>query len=591
MGKKIFYILGIISLISSTFAQVNLTAIPQTSISGNASSSTVIGNCTVSFSSTGGGLKCWQGSATSNHGINTAGAGSMASHMPCPLGAGGSCGEYVTECGTTITGIRLEMQGASVSWDNSITVVFTFATPVLGPITFNALDLTEPLYSGDNSAYYQDKISVWATDDLGASILGTNITAVTNGLVAADKTTTTNTLNLVANGISSANKNQAITVGATCQKIKTMTIKYSNQNAPTHAAGGKYGITSYQWIGISNLTTGALAPTASVVDNCGSSNLTATGGGSYSWSNSLGTASTANPSSSGTYTVTVTNGGCTNTVAVTAAPKAFPVVSISIPICNTNSTTVNLVATASSTVSPTYVWSNTGGNINSGGSTLSPNVNSPGSYTLIAYNGAITCSASANVVLTTTGCNLLAIELASITAERNDNTVNVNWETYSETDNSLFEIQRSFDGVNFESIKKIKGSGNSSQKLNYTIIDENPSKGSNYYRLKSIDKNEKATFSKIVSVDPIKSKNTIGTIYPNPTHSELTFDYFSLTNDIMEIEITDYLGRIILQEERKINEGSSNHNIYISELENGIYSIKIKLCQNNYLVNKKIIKN
>jgi Tfp pilus assembly protein PilX len=278
-------------------------------------------------------------------------------------------------------------------------------------------------------------------------------------------------------------------------------------------------------------------------------------------------------------------------VRVTYVAATPPVVSISIPICNTNSTTVNLVATASSTVSPTYVWSNTGGNINNGGSTLSPNVNSPGSYTLIAYNGAITCSASANVVLTTTGCNLLAIELASITAERNDNTVNVNWGTYSETDNILFEIQRSFDGINFESIKKIKGSGNSSQKLNYTIIDENPSKGSNYYRLKSIDKNEKATFSKIVSVDPIKTENTIGTIYPNPTHSELTFDYFSLTNDIMEIEITDYLGRIILKEERKINEGSSNHNIYISELENGIYSIKIKLCQNNYLVNKKIIKN
>ena len=41
--------------------------------------------------------------------------------------------------------------------------------------TFNIFDLTEPLYSGDNSAFYQDKVSIIATKNNGVIIGALNI--------------------------------------------------------------------------------------------------------------------------------------------------------------------------------------------------------------------------------------------------------------------------------------------------------------------------------------------------------------------------------------------------------------------------------
>jgi len=66
--------------------------------------------------------------------------------------------------------------------------------------------------------------------------------------------------------------------------------------------------------------------------------LTATGGGTYVWSNGLGTSQSVTVSTAGTYTVTVTNGSCTSTAQISVSTFNCAV-TISDPCsCNNNAT-------------------------------------------------------------------------------------------------------------------------------------------------------------------------------------------------------------------------------------------------------------
>jgi gliding motility-associated-like protein len=143
------------------------------------------------------------------------------------------------------------------------------------------------------------------------------------------------------------------------------------------------------------------APTTTVL-TCATQSiaLTATGGGTYSWSNGttvVGSAATLNLTSPGTYTVTVTSAnGCTATASqVITQNISLPVVAITPPtttVLTCTTTSINLTATGGGT----YSWSNGTTNL---GSAASINVTTPGVYT-VTVTGANGCTATANSNIT-----------------------------------------------------------------------------------------------------------------------------------------------------------------------------------------------
>jgi hypothetical protein len=85
---------------------------------------------------------------------------------------------------------------------------------------------------------------------------------------------------------------------------------------------------------------------------------------------------------------------------------------------------------------------------------------------------------------------------------RNKSTsIKVSWSTASEIDNKLFEIERSSDGKSFKTIGQKSPEYNATIISNYAFMDNNPTKGINYYRIKQIDLNGKSSFSPVASVN------------------------------------------------------------------------------------------
>lgn len=72
------------------------------------------------------------------------------------------------------------------------------------------------------------------------------------------------------------------------------------------------------------------------------------------------------------------------------------------------------------------------------------------------------------------------------------------WSTASEHDNDHFDVERSADGQDFERIGAVAGAGNSQELVTYTLKDERPLRGANYYRLKQVDTDGASTYSNII---------------------------------------------------------------------------------------------
>jgi hypothetical protein len=134
----------------------------------------------------------------------------------------------------------------------------------------------------------------------------------------------------------------------------------------------------------------------------------------------------------------------------------------------------------------------------------------------------------------------LPVNLISFDAKKQaDHTVLVEWSTASEQNNKDFEVQRSTDGVHFQTIEIVAGSGNSIGIKNYSIIDTNAPDGIVYYKLKQVDINETSAYSKIVSVDfslgklSIIQNNDGFTIVVPEDKNNVTYQVYSITGSLV----------------------------------------------------------
>ena len=160
-----------------------------------------------------------------------------------------------------------------------------------------------------------------------------------------------------------------------------------------------------------------------------------------------------------------------------------------------------------------------------------------GYYDYSNLNNSINCGVST----TLDPCFItLPIELISFNGNEYNNQSKINWEVFS-TDNELsFEIERSYNGVDFESIGTVIGNPNMSW---YEFIDINPRK-ENYYRLKIKTENE-TLISHLIYVN-IKKMEDIS-FYPNPIKNGEVLR-FGGDNKVDRIRLYDIFGRCILDE-------------------------------------------
>ena len=109
----------------------------------------------------------------------------------------------------------------------------------------------------------------------------------------------------------------------------------------------------------------------------------------------------------------------------------------------------------------------------------------------------------------------LPITLISFNGKVKKSTIQLNWTTASEEDNSAIIIERSHNGFDFERLGSVQGKGTTSSISTYSFIDDEPLEGANYYRLIDVDQSGKENASGIIMLEFSYPKLIRG-VYPNP---------------------------------------------------------------------------
>jgi len=172
--------------------------------------------------------------------------------------------------------------------------------------------------------------------------------------------------------------------------------------------------------------------------------------------------------------------------------------------------------------------------------------------------------------------DLLPVELINFSGEKDKTAINLSWQTASEVNSSYFEIQRSLDGVNFETIGSIDAAGFSNLVLNYDFRDENAFSGQNYYRLKEVDTDGRTQFSDILVVDFSNGNALLQmNLYPNPVNDKATLIFDASNEENATLEVLDQLGRVVYTSVISVVKGNNNISLNDLSIASGNYFVRV----------------
>ncbi len=153
----------------------------------------------------------------------------------------------------------------------------------------------------------------------------------------------------------------------------------------------------------------------------------------------------------------------------------------------------------------------------------------------------------------------------------------VSWATVSESNNAQFEIERSFDGLNWEFVAFVSGAGNSNSTLFYSYADLNAPQEALYYRLSQRD------FDGTVEVLGMQQVNCNNSA-PDGNYGLNVFSdqehqvFISFTSPKMNQitgEVFDMRGRLVYSTKWDAAEGLNMYSLSLPPLADAAYMFKL----------------
>jgi sugar lactone lactonase YvrE len=136
-------------------------------------------------------------------------------------------------------------------------------------------------------------------------------------------------------------------------------------------------------------------------------------------------------------------------------------------------------------------------------------------------------------------------------------------------DHVVFNVERSADGIHFNTIEKINAGKMDCNKPFY-FTDKNILPGNNFYRLQIIETNGAINYSSVVLLNNIRPINI--RLMNNPlVKKALDVELFSETTSQVELICTDITGRMIMHKKEAVLTGNNQFSLDVVNISKGIY--------------------
>jgi hypothetical protein len=182
------------------------------------------------------------------------------------------------------------------------------------------------------------------------------------------------------------------------------------------------------------------------------------------------------------------------------------------------------------------------------------------------------------------------VELTSFGANLNDaGHVVLNWATATETNNQMFEIERSAANGEFFLIGHVKGKGTTTEAQNYSYVDASVTPGKYYYRLRQVDYSGAYEYSNAIEIDVVApAVFSLGQNYPNPFNPSTQIDFSVAEPSMVKLAVYNLLGQEVqVLRNEFMQAGSYQASFNASDLPSGMYIYKLETA--NFTQSRKLM--
>ncbi|HTD93358.1 MAG TPA: T9SS type A sorting domain-containing protein [Chitinophagaceae bacterium] len=185
---------------------------------------------------------------------------------------------------------------------------------------------------------------------------------------------------------------------------------------------------------------------------------------------------------------------------------------------------------------------------------------------------------------------VLKTDLISFNAKVVSSHGSLSWTTTREEEAVSFKVEKSFDGINFNTIGTVSGYDNNGALNNYSFIDPAEITGKVYYRIAIVANSQSKKYSRTVELHTEASTSfTLNTVI-NPFSSAVEFEVTAPVDGIIEAQVSDIFGKVVKKATFRVSSGVNALKITdASALAAGTYILVIK--HNDQIITKKILKN
>ncbi len=168
----------------------------------------------------------------------------------------------------------------------------------------------------------------------------------------------------------------------------------------------------------------------------------------------------------------------------------------------------------------------------------------------------------------------LPILLTGFEAAVKNNLVVLKWSTLDEEPNTYFEIQRSKDGRNFETIQ-LQSIVQPRQSASYTTTDQSPLAGKSFYRLK-INEAGRIIYSATASVQLTGQTLAINRVFLEQSSGNLIAEINSQQRQPVIITIISANGSVMYQQQQQLQSANNRISIAVGNLAAGHYYLRLQ---------------
>ena len=165
---------------------------------------------------------------------------------------------------------------------------------------------------------------------------------------------------------------------------------------------------------------------------------------------------------------------------------------------------------------------------------------------------------------------LLPVNFTNFFISKTDQNIQLSWSTDKEINNSHFEVERSFNGLNWEKIAVIVGSENDKNNSNYSYSDKEISRPVVYYRIRQVDIDGRSVYT---SIKTIRTGEAISPLKIYGSEKNIIIDFNTTVKSKIVVSVANNSGQVITR--KSYSNSSYKINLNLSGVPSGLYIVQV----------------